>query len=122
MKSNQPLNSKLNIDEPLKTIKCIDFLFFSFVLGLIDYCYCSSWILAYLPAIALKAAVTPAAVLTLSDMTSDAQTPLAHAAMLHDTYGGTSVFQWHVSLKPVTHVNGLRLVSLKLSWCVSHLW
>ncbi len=47
-----------------------------------------------------------AAVLTFSDMTSDAQTPLAHAAMLSDTYDGTSGFQWHVSL-----VNGLRLVS-----------
>ncbi len=51
---------------------------------------------------------SPAAVLTLSDMTSDAQMPLAHAAMLGDTSG----FQWHVSLKPVTDVNGLRLVSL----------
>ncbi len=38
------------------------------------------------------------AVLTLRDMTSDAQTPLAHATMLCDTSG----FQWHVSLKPVT--------------------
>ncbi len=34
--SNQKLNSKLNIDEPLKAIKVIDFLFFYFVLGLID--------------------------------------------------------------------------------------
>ncbi len=33
------------------------------------------------------------AVLTLRDMTSDAQTPLAHATMLRDTSG----FQWHVS-------------------------
>ncbi len=34
MNSNQTLNSKLNIDEPLKAIKVIDFFFF--VLGLID--------------------------------------------------------------------------------------
>ncbi len=33
------------------------------------------------------------AVLTLRDMTSDAQTPLAHATMLCDTSG----FQWHVA-------------------------
>ncbi len=33
MNSYQTLNSKLNIDEPLKAIKVIDFLFF---LGLID--------------------------------------------------------------------------------------
>ncbi len=32
------------------------------------------------------------AVLTLRDMTSDAQTPLAHATMLRDTSG----FQWHI--------------------------
>ncbi len=32
------------------------------------------------------------AVLTLRDMTSDAQTPLAHATMLRDTSG----FQWHM--------------------------
>ncbi len=53
MNSYQTLNSKLNIDEPLKAIKVIDFLFF--------FCSCinrhhSSWLLAYLPAIALKAA------------------------------------------------------------------
>ncbi len=37
MNSYQTLNSKLNIDEPLKAIKVIDFLFFFyFVLGLID--------------------------------------------------------------------------------------
>ncbi len=40
----------------------------------------------------------PEEVLTLRDMTSDAQTPLAHATMLRDTSG----FQWHVSPKPVT--------------------
>ncbi len=34
--SFQTLNSKLNIDEPLKAIKVIDFLLSSFVLGLID--------------------------------------------------------------------------------------
>ncbi len=54
MNSNQTLNSKLNIDEPLKAIKVIDFLFF--------FCswinrHHSSWLLACLPAIALKAAV-----------------------------------------------------------------
>ncbi len=32
------------------------------------------------------------AVLTLHDMTADAQTPLAHATMLRDTSG----FQWHM--------------------------
>ncbi len=36
MNSNQKQNSKINIDEPLKAIKVIHFLFFSFVLGLID--------------------------------------------------------------------------------------
>ncbi len=30
------VNSKLNIDEPLKAMKVIDFLFFHFVIGLID--------------------------------------------------------------------------------------
>ncbi len=34
--SFQTPNSKLNIDEPLKAIKVIDFLFFAYVLGLID--------------------------------------------------------------------------------------
>ncbi len=54
MNSNQTLNSKLNIDEPLKAIKVIDFLFFfSFVLGLIDITAAGYY---YLPAIALKAA------------------------------------------------------------------
>ncbi len=52
MNSNQTLNSKLNIDEPLKAIKVIDFLF-SFVLGLIDITAAGYY---YLPAIALKAA------------------------------------------------------------------
>ncbi|MGL6083703.1 MAG: hypothetical protein ACRC4N_15055 [Gammaproteobacteria bacterium] len=51
MNSNQTLN--LNIDEPLKAIKVIDFLFFSFVLGLIDITAAGYY---YLPAIALKAA------------------------------------------------------------------
>ncbi len=51
---NQTLHSKLNIDEPFKAVQVIDFRFFSF-------CSCinrhhSSWLLAYLPAIALKAA------------------------------------------------------------------
>ncbi len=40
----------------------------------------------------MSAASEPEAVLTLHDMTSDAQTPLAHATMLH----GTSGFQWHM--------------------------
>ncbi len=53
MNSYQTLNSKLNIDEPLKAIKVIDFLFFSFVLGLIDITAAGYY---YLPAIALKAA------------------------------------------------------------------
>ncbi len=53
MNSNQTLNSKLNIDESLKAIKVIDFLFF--------FCswinrHHSSLLLAYCPAIALKAA------------------------------------------------------------------
>ncbi len=43
----------LNIDEPLKAIKVIDFLFFSFVLGLIDMTEAGYY---YLPAIAFKAA------------------------------------------------------------------
>ncbi len=54
MNSYQTLKTKLNIDEPLKAIKVIDFLFF---------CCCCSWInrhtaagYYYLPAIALKAA------------------------------------------------------------------
>ncbi len=51
MKSNQTLNSKFNIDEPLKAIKCIDFLFCSWINR-----HRSCWLLAYLPAIALKAA------------------------------------------------------------------
>ncbi len=49
MNSYQTLNSKLNIDEPLKAIKVIDFLFF----GLIDITAAGYY---YLPAIALKAA------------------------------------------------------------------
>ncbi len=53
MNSNQTRNSKLNVDEPLKAIKVIDFLFFSFVLGLIDITAAGYY---YLPAIALKAA------------------------------------------------------------------
>ncbi len=59
MNSYQTLNSKLNIDEPLKAIKVIDFLFFFFffffffVLGLIDITAAGYY---YLPAIALKAA------------------------------------------------------------------
>ncbi len=53
MNSYQTLNSKLNIDEPLKAIKVIDFLFFSFVLGLIDITAAGYY---YLPAIVLKAA------------------------------------------------------------------
>ncbi len=52
MNSNQTLNSKLNIDEPLKAIKVIDFLF-SFVLGLIDITAAGFY---FCPAIALKAA------------------------------------------------------------------
>ncbi len=47
----QTPNSKLNVDEPLKAIKVIDFLFF-LVLIIIN----SSWLLVYLTAIALKAA------------------------------------------------------------------
>ncbi len=54
MNSNQTLNSKLNIDEPLKAIKVIDFLFFFFfVLGLIDITAAGYY---YLPAIPLKVA------------------------------------------------------------------
>ncbi len=53
MNSNQTLNSKLNKDEPLKAIKVIDFLFF--VCSWINKHH-SSWLLAYLPAITLKAA------------------------------------------------------------------
>ncbi len=54
MNKYQTLKSKLNIDEPLKAIKVIDFLFFfSFVLGLIDITAAGYY---YLPAIALKAA------------------------------------------------------------------
>ncbi len=54
MNSYQTLNSKLNIDEPLKAIKVIDFLFFLFfVLGLIDITAAGYY---YFPAIALKAA------------------------------------------------------------------
>ncbi len=55
MNSYQTLNSKLNIDEPLKAIKVIDFLplFFFFFLGLIDITAAGYY---YLPAIALKAA------------------------------------------------------------------
>ncbi len=69
MNSYQTLNAKLDIDEPLKYIQVIGFLFFSFVLGLRDITaagqdasynnYCKmrqiSWLLGYLPAIALKA-------------------------------------------------------------------
>ncbi len=53
MNGKQTLNSELNVDEPLKAIKVIDFLFFSFVLGLIDITATGYY---YLPAIALKAA------------------------------------------------------------------
>ncbi len=49
MNSNQTLNPKLKLDELLKALKVIDFLFF------FSFCF-SSWLLAYLPAIALKAA------------------------------------------------------------------
>ncbi len=52
MNSYQTLNSKLNIDKPLKAIKVIDFLFF-FFFGLIDVTAAGYY---YLPAIALKAA------------------------------------------------------------------
>ncbi len=48
---NQTINSKLNIDEPLKAIKVIDFLFCSCING-----HHSRWLFAYLPASALKAA------------------------------------------------------------------
>ncbi len=51
MNSCQTLHSKLNIDEPLKAINVIDFFFFSWINR-----HHSSWLLAYLPAIALKAA------------------------------------------------------------------
>ncbi len=51
MNSNQTLNSKLYIDEPLKAIQVIDFFFCSCING-----HHSLWLLAYLPAIALKAA------------------------------------------------------------------
>ncbi len=54
MNSYQTLNSKLNIDEALKAIKVIDFLFF-FLCSWINRHH-SSWLLADLPAIALKAA------------------------------------------------------------------
>ncbi len=54
MNSYQTLNSKLNIDEPLKAIKVIDFLFFFFCSWINRHH--SSWLLAYCPAIALKAA------------------------------------------------------------------
>ncbi len=54
MNSYQTLNSKLNIDEPLKAKKVIDFLFFLFCSWINRHH--SSWVLAYLPAIALKAA------------------------------------------------------------------
>ncbi len=61
MNSNQTLNSKLNIDEPLKAIKYMISSFF----------FCSwinrhhiSWLLPYLPAIALKAAAESDADLT----------------------------------------------------------
>ncbi len=49
--SNQTINSKLNKDEPLKGITVIDFLFCPWITR-----HHSSWLLAYLPAIALKAA------------------------------------------------------------------
>ncbi len=52
--SYQTLNSKLNIDEPLKAIQVIDFLFL-FCCSWINRHH-GSWLLAYLPAIALKAA------------------------------------------------------------------
>ncbi len=51
LNSYKTLNSKLNIVEPLKAIKVIDFLFCSWINR-----HHSSWLLAYLPAIALKAA------------------------------------------------------------------
>ncbi len=53
MNSNQTLTSKLNIDEPLKAIKYMisSFFFCSWINR-----HHSSWLLAYLPAIALKAA------------------------------------------------------------------
>ena len=40
----------------------------------------------------------PVAVLTLSDMASDAQKPMAHVTMRIGTSGGTSVLHWHVPL------------------------
>ncbi len=49
---NQTLNSKLNIDEPLKAIKVINSCFFCSWINR----HHSSWLLAYLPVIALKAA------------------------------------------------------------------
>ncbi len=53
MNSHQALNSKLNIDEPLKAIKVIDFLFYLFCSWSIDITAAGYY---YLPAIALKAA------------------------------------------------------------------
>ncbi len=52
MNSKQTINSKLNIDEPLKAIKVIDLLLINRHHG--------SWLLAYLHAIALKAAESDA--------------------------------------------------------------
>ncbi len=62
MNSNQKLNSKINIDEPLKAIKVIDFHFFFFCSWINRHH--SSWLLAYLPAIALKPAAEGDADLT----------------------------------------------------------
>ncbi len=48
------------------------------------------------------------AVLTLRDMTSVAQTPLAHATMLRDTSGiYASWHHWHMPLCSVTHAKNL---------------
>ncbi len=52
MNSNQTLNSKLNKDEP----QVIDFLLFFFFFCSWINRHHSSWLLAYLPAIAFKAA------------------------------------------------------------------
>ncbi len=74
MNCYQTLNDKLNIDEPLKAIKVIDFLFFLFYFW-INRRH-SSWLLAYLPASALKAAaerdvyISPSRVAMFKNITS----------------------------------------------------
>ncbi len=55
MNSYQTLYSKWSIDEPLKAIQVIDFLFFFFFSSWINRHH-SRWLLAYLPVTAFKAA------------------------------------------------------------------